>query len=291
VFRSVSRWRWLAILAICNLLLWAGMAVAAGLTIGGKVDLGVETFIRAHRATAIAVWGQAGTKTANILGKSALGDTGPRPAKVGAPAARSATPTARPRVPTAQPPPLAQTSQAAVQRSASTPQPPAVATAMPEPKETPVRSPLLLADPELKNLAGLDAELDRSAVGRAVQIRYQEEALNRAIAALVENNPKLPYQHVQVDLKRDQVIVTGSANVLGFPLSTEVVGTVSVQDCLPQIEVQSISIAGVFTPSFVKDRIKDMLLEAMAWYPPDYPLCLQQIVLEDGRATVYGFRR
>jgi hypothetical protein len=291
MFRSVSRWRWLTILAICNLLLWVGMAVAVGLTIGGKVDLGVETFIREHRATAVAIWDQAATKAADALGKPAPGDTVLRPAKAGAPADGLLTPTVRSKAPTAQPTTRAQAAQPALRPSTSTPQPPPGATPSPEPKETPVRSPLLLADPDLKNLARLDTELSRSAVGRAVQIRYQEEALNSAIAALVENNPKLPYQHVQVDLQRDRVVVTGSANVLGFPLSTKVVGTVTVQDCLPQIEVQSVSIAGVFTPSFVQDRITDMILEAMAWYPPDYPLCLQQIVLEDGRATVYGFRR
>jgi hypothetical protein len=45
------------------------------------------------------------------------------------------------------------------------------------------------------------------------------------------------------------------------------------------------------TPKIVKDQVQDMVLEAMAWYPEDYPLCLEEIVLEDSQATVYGFRR
>jgi len=37
--------------------------------------------------------------------------------------------------------------------------------------------------------------------------------------------------------------------------------------------------------------VQDMVFEAMAWYPQDYPLCLEEIVLEDIGATVYGYRR
>jgi hypothetical protein len=29
----------------------------------------------------------------------------------------------------------------------------------------------------------------------------------------------------------------------------------------------------------------------MTWYPADYPLCLEQIVLEETRLTCYGYRR
>jgi hypothetical protein len=57
------------------------------------------------------------------------------------------------------------------------------------------------------------------------------------------------------------------------------------------MEIETISIAGVLTPGFVKDRIKVMLLEALEWYPANYPLCLEQIVLEEDRATIYGHRR
>jgi len=290
MFRRVGHWRWLTIFAVCNLLLWVGIAIAVGLAAGDQVDLGVETFIRQHRATAVAVWDQAVTRTSGFLSHPTPGDMVLEPVEAEAPAEKPLIATARPQAP-APPAPAHAPTQIALQPSSPTAQPPSAATSLPEPAETPVRSPLLLADPELKNLDRLNAELGRSATGRAVQIRYQEDALNREVAALLENNPNLPYQHVQVDLKRDRVVVTGIANVMGFPLSTEVVGSVAIQDCLPQIEVQSVSVAGVLTPGFVQDRIKEMLLDVVAWYPADYPLCLQQIVLEDGRATVYGFRR
>jgi hypothetical protein len=50
-------------------------------------------------------------------------------------------------------------------------------------------------------------------------------------------------------------------------------------------------VEGLFTPNFLKSQIRKLILDALSWYPPDYPLCLQQIVLEEDRATVYGYRR
>ena len=152
-------------------------------------------------------------------------------------------------------------------------------------------SPLLLADPENSNLALLDAEMDRSAPDRAVQIRYQESALNAEIAALWRNNPDLPYRDVWVDLMRDQVVITGKITVLGFGVNGEVTGQVTVKDCVPVLEIERVGIAGVMTPSFVRDQVESMVLEAMTWYPADYPLCVEQIVLEETRATLYGYRR
>ena len=137
----------------------------------------------------------------------------------------------------------------------------------------------------------MDAEIQRSAVGRPVQLRYGEPALNREVAALLTQAPDLPYENIHVDLKRDQVVVTGDVLVLGFEVETEVLGTVVVENCIPKVEVESIAIAGLLTPAFVKDEIKKLLEESMSWYPTDYALCLEQIILEESRATVYGSRR
>jgi hypothetical protein len=137
----------------------------------------------------------------------------------------------------------------------------------------------------------MDAEMQRSAVGRTVQIKYHESALNSEIAAYVENHPDLPFKSVQVELRRDRVLVSGTAMVLSFPVNVTAVGTVSAEDCRPQIQVADISISGVLTPRFVEDQIEDLIHESVDWYPADYALCIHQIVLEEDRATVYGARR
>jgi len=288
----LSRWSWLTIFAVCNLVCWVVVAMAVGLLVGDKLDLGVETLIRQQQSTVVAVWEEASQKLPRAKVQRTPAATASLPVQVeteavkGKPSSTIVWPTGSLPSPT----PRSQATPTAFRSSTPTPR-------LLPPKPTPkaeqalVSSPLLMSDPEITNLMSLNNEMSRSAPGRAVQIRYQEAMLNRQIAALVQNNPDLPYRDVQVDLKRDQVVVTGNVTVLGFQVSTEAVGTVTAQNCLPQMEIQTISIAGVLTPGFVKDQIKDMILEALAWYPADYPLCLEQIVLEERRATVYGHCR
>jgi len=154
-----------------------------------------------------------------------------------------------------------------------------------------VSVPLLLVDPEFHILEGLNAELERSAPGRAVQIRYQEEALNREIETLWVQNPALPYRDIQVDFKDNALGIGGKVAVLGFQVDAYLQGTLVARDCRPHLEVESISLAGVIAPRFVRARVVTMAEEAMAWYPEDYSLCLEQIVLEETRGTFYGYRR
>jgi hypothetical protein len=148
-----------------------------------------------------------------------------------------------------------------------------------------------MTDPQFTNLSRLNQEMEQSAAGRAVQIRYSETALNQEIQNLLQSNPKLPYRNVYLDLRRDRAVVTGDVTALGLQVGAEVVSTVKAEDCVLRMEIESISIEGVFTPRFVKDKIRALLLEALDWYPADYPLCVEQIVLEEGGATVYGHRR
>jgi hypothetical protein len=280
VFSPTSRWRWLTIFALTNLVCWLALTVIIGLLVSDEMDLGLETFVRQQQATVAAAWEQVSQNPSR---------TGARPTlsvERGNPTATVAWPAGSTPLPT---PDKAATPGV---RWPWTPTPSSPSEkATPQPDQALVSSPLLMSDPEISNLMRLNTEMDRSAPGRAVQIRYQETALNEEIAALLENNPALPYRDVRVDLKPDRVIVTGNVMVLGFRVSTETVGQVVVRDCLPHLEVETISLAGVLTPGFVKDEIKKMIREVLAWYPADYPLCLEQIVLEETRATVYGYCR
>jgi hypothetical protein len=286
MFSRTPRWSWLALFAAFNLLFWIAAAVAVGVLASDKVDLGVESFVRAQQATAVAAWGKMASEPAKAPAMPTAAAAAPRPTRTKAPAAQ---PTARPTQPvkSAQAPtPIPQLRTTAA--SIPTTQPP---TPTPEPTETVLNSPLLVSNPDVNALAQIDAEMARSVSGRPVQIRYDELELNRQVDSLLASYPNLSYQNLHVDLKRDQVILRGSMTVLGFQVNAEVQGTVVARNCLPQAEITKISIAGVVTPGFVKDSIKNVIAESLSWYPPDYPLCLEQIVLEEDRVTVYGSRR
>ena len=277
------RWGVLTIFALVNLVFWAGVAAAVGLAGSPSLNLGLEKFLREGQATAVAVWEQIGQPPSNAAASVEGGASMPAATASAGEQPMAAVVSPGDAAPVSTPQPNA--TQAVDSGAAADSQPPAA------PEPTLVSSPLLLTDPEIQSLAVLDAELARSAPDRAVQIRYQEATLNAEIAALWQNNPDLPYRDVRVDLMRDQVVITGKVSVLGFGVNAEVTGDVAVENCVPVLEIEQLRVAGVMTPKFVKDQVEDMVLEAMTWYPADYPLCLEQIVLEDTRATVYGYRR
>lgn len=285
MFSRNGRWILLSLFALANLVFWAGVAVAVGLAVRPGLDLGLEAGIRQMQATAAAFWDQRGQPPPYPSATPEEDATNPLPAATLLPGDEPLA-----AVVTATSPNPASTSQPEATRSAeSSPEPTIQPTA--SPVATLVSSALLMADPAFSDLTTLDAELDRSAPERPVQIRYQESMLNAEIAALWENNPDLPYRDVWVDLQRDQVVITGRITVLGFGVRGKVTGQVVARDCVPVLEIKRMDIAGVLTPSFVRDEVEELVQEAMTWYPADYPLCMEHIVLEETRATVYGYRR
>ena len=270
----------MTVLAVSNLVLWLGVAVGVGLLASDDMNLGLEKYLRERQATAVASLNQpppaqAGMApgSADSLGSLASGAQGQAPES-------ALTPTP---------------GGTAGSQAVASPDTPAPASGWPESAAqssgTLVSSALVLADPEFDSLGRVDAEMARSAVGRRVQIRYGEAALNREIAILVAQSSDLSFRDVQVNLDRDKAVVTGDVTVLGFDVGAEVQGVVVIESCLPRIELQTVSVGGLLTPGFVKDEVAKMVLGALDWYPPDSALCLERIVLEDGAVTVYGYRR
>jgi hypothetical protein len=280
----------LAILALANLVCWVGVAIVIVLVIGDSVDLGVETLIREGQATAVAMWEQASRRELQSTAIPPIVAQAQQPAQPKS--VQNAAPATitwpAPSTPLSNPEPTAVLGNSQ-ELAATSDSPDPLLT--PEPEATLISSPLLMANPEMNSMAALRAELSRSAPDRAVQIRLQEDALNRELTALWEKHPELPYRDVQIDLKPAGVIVTGNATVFGFEVNAQISGQVVAQDCLPHFEISNVSVAGLMTPQIFKDKIGDMIHRAMTWYPANYPLCLEQIVLEENRATVYGYRR
>lgn len=327
MFGRISRRSFLIVFAFLNLAVWVAAAAVVGLVVSDRVDLGVETLIRQRQATAVAAWDHvvsAASETREIAPSDTITSM---PAATEAPVGVAAVqtseeyqePEAKVVEPTASETSLAPEDTARVETPASpepvalptrrdmgTPAPTSSATqapgsfaaaeAAPPAKETPIESPLLMRDLQFGDLMFMDREMGRSAVGRLVQIRYSEAVLNQEIEALLDRQIESSegtqtYQNVYVDLRRDHAVVTGDVTVLGFEVSTEIVGTVTAKECLPQMDIQSVSVGGALTPGFVKNQIQELLLDALKWYPANHPLCLEQIILEEDRATVYGHRR
>jgi hypothetical protein len=297
---------WLALLAAGNVILWAGVALVVAFVASDRLDLGIESTVREYEATAVASWSSpiesrtpAGLTSSQvpspILSPAALGPaieptagateiallpspTAPAERDLASGESKSGGETSG--NPTAPPTPQIIPSDPTPIRAAAQFEP-----------ASPLTTPLLLTDPRFSDLASLDPEIKRSAAGRTVQIRYQEAALNRELAAWLATRPDLPYRSVYVDLRDGQVVVTCKVVVLSFLISAEVEGELVASNCRPELELSSVKIGGLFTPGFARDEVKKMLDQALDWYPSDYLLCIDEIVLQDDGTTVYGHRR
>lgn len=296
---------WLALLAAVNLLLWGAAAYSVSLVAGDRLDLGIESSVRDVQSTAIAAW------NANRPGASASGAAGP-----GGAVARPETPPDGSTPPAEQLPPqpqpatpLPQAGTAAAEAATALADDPVVAL-QPEPTplqgepaslpesgkpaaafSVPITTPLILADPPFHDLTGLDEELAASAAGRTVQVRYLETSLQREIALLLEGRTDLPFQNARLELRTGQVVIVGDLSVLGVPIHAEVKGTLVASECRPWVDVGSVKIGWLFTPVAVRDQVERQIGEVLEWYPEGYPLCVDRIITQDDRVTLYGHRR
>jgi hypothetical protein len=306
----ISRWGCLAFFAAFNLVFWLAVAIAVGLIAGDVIDLGVETYLRGLRATAETMLEQAPTRLAEAGGRPTAQATDGKEGLASAPpvletqeparetplppaktSAAGSDPGGQPtRQPSSPSPTNAQATAEPGQEPAATASP-APPTITPPPTETPVSQPLLLSNPTLASLLNIGAEMERSAPGRPVQIRYAEDALNREISAYLKAFPSELYQNVYLQLRRNQIILTGEIIAQGLEVGAEVIGTLAVQDCRPLVVLESVSTTGTQAPVFYRNQIERILQDAMSWSVDDFPLCFEQVVLEEARMTVYGSRK
>jgi hypothetical protein len=278
--QSARRKRLLTLTAL-NLLLWIVVASAVVLLVSRRVDVGVETFFREGPATLIAYVRGFGQQPAS-------GTTEPDETAQAAPDLPTGTSQPAPVFPTSE---RTQPSEQVAGGSATITPLPTEEKSTPEPTTQLLTYPLNLSDPALDSVLDMGAQMGSSAVGRRVQIEYTEEALNREVVGFLERYPFLPYKRVSVELEQDRVTVKGDVTLQGITASVEVAGRVGTRDCQPWADMDDLKIAGMPTPGLFREGIEQLLQDAVHWFPPDHPLCLEWIIVDEDQVTIYASRR
>lgn len=266
--------------AVINLVLWILLAIVSGFLASQRINLGFEAFFRQGPATIVA-----------LVKESLLLRTGSDSTPV---------PTVTQEQPPAGPTGTLAPGEAATGEAARTPemdagegptlQPQPTATLV-EPTATPVAFILSWTDPALERVLDLDAEMARSAVGRDVNIHFSESEINAQIPAFLERFPFLPYTEVSLDLHVDRVDARGRVTVLGIALEVEASGPVAARDCRLWAEIDDLEVLGVSTPGLFEREINLLLQDALAWFPEDYALCIEQMWMDESGVTFDGYRR
>lgn len=212
-----------------------------------------------------------------------------------------ATPTATvppaPRMPTASPParqpPTVPPATPTPAPSVDTPAPPAPAPS-PQPQgQGQTAAPLVVEDFSLFQGAQVLEELFASPAGRLVTVTVQEETLNQDLNRLLEQaeaEGSVPLADVAVELRPEGVYVSGEAKVGFLRGRFLVLAGVSAQGCTLQVAVQKVHIGGLPAPAAVRQELEKYVAQYLNPWLQSLPLCVEQVVLERGKATIAGHR-
>jgi hypothetical protein len=118
-----------------------------------------------------------------------------------------------------------------------------------------------------------------------VEITNQEAA--ETIAWYLERNPRIPFRNPQVFITLKGVSASGVAEIAGLRVGLTGQAGIELRDGVPYVSLDDLDVAGVAVPGFVQDRIQAEI-DAQFGLAQDLPLIIDELILEEGKATVRG---
>jgi hypothetical protein len=118
-----------------------------------------------------------------------------------------------------------------------------------------------------------------------VEITDQEAA--ETIAWYLARNPRIPFRDPQVFIALKGVSASGVAEIAGLRVGLTGQAGIELRDGVPYVTLDDLDVAGVAVPGFVQDRIQAEI-DAQFGLAQDLPLIINELILEEGKATVRG---
>lgn len=168
--------------------------------------------------------------------------------------------------------------------------PPATVTATPWSLETPP-TPLVVVDPSLTDRAVLEQQFQQARVGQQLVLLVHDDHVERELAAFLNTQTNLDYRNVTVRFLPGLVELGGEVRAMGLWIPATVRGPVTARDCLPEATITELEVGGFLTPRWVSDFVADLVYRELDRYPSDLPVCLEQIQVGEGEATISGYKR
>jgi hypothetical protein len=119
----------------------------------------------------------------------------------------------------------------------------------------------------------------------AIEITDQEAA--ETLAWYLARHPNVPFREPQVSVTADSVVARGVAEIAGLRLAVEGKARIELEDGVPIVTLEDLDVAGIVVPGLVRDGIQAQIDDQFA-LAQDLPIIVDELVLEEGRATVRG---
>ncbi len=140
-------------------------------------------------------------------------------------------------------------------------------------------------EPDLADLRQRLIEGGHSGEPFTIEITNQEAA--ETIAWYLSRHPNVPFGEPQVFITPQGVTARGVAEVAGLRVGLSGRATIILQDGVPNVTLASLDVAGVAVPGFVRNRIQSEI-DAQFALAQHLPVIIDELVLEEGKATVRG---
>lgn len=140
-------------------------------------------------------------------------------------------------------------------------------------------------EPDLADLRTRLREGGHSGEPFTIEITDQEAA--ETIAWYLEPRPNVPFAEPQVFITPQGVSAKGVAEVAGLRVGVSGRAIIVLKDGVPTITLADLDVAGVAVPGFVHNTIQSEI-DAQFALAQNLPIVIDELILEEGKATVRG---
>lgn len=123
--------------------------------------------------------------------------------------------------------------------------------------------------------------------GEPFVVDVTDQEAVETIAWYLNRHPRIPFREPQVFITPEGVSANGVAEIAGLRVGLTGRAAIQLRDGVPFVTLEDLDVAGVAVPDFVQDRIQAEV-DAQFSLAQDLPLIIDDLILEEGKATVLG---
>lgn len=140
-------------------------------------------------------------------------------------------------------------------------------------------------EPDIDDLRQRLIEGGHSGEPFTLEITDQEAA--ETIAWYLPRHPNIPFGEPQVFITPDGIAARGVAEIAGLGVDLYGEAHIELRDGVPYVTLGDLDVAGVAVPGFVRNTIQSEI-DAQFALSQNLPLIIDELLLEEGKATVRG---
>jgi hypothetical protein len=142
-----------------------------------------------------------------------------------------------------------------------------------------------ILEPDLAELRQRLIEGGHSGEPFTIEVTDQEAA--ETLAWYLSRHPNVPFGEPQVFITPGGITAKGVAEIAGLRVGLTGQAHIELRDGVPIVTLGDLDVAGVAVPGFVRNTIQNEI-DAQFALAQDLPVSIDELVLDEGKATVRG---